>query len=1553
MSLRQNHAALRIITLLCGLSACERASDGEGDRVAVGGGEAAAGALDTGAGAAPAGDEDAATAPRDAALDVALDAALDDDLAGDTGAPAGPVRAGALPVAEAVALDEALAPLRAQLRAGGAAGVQLEGELPRALAERLSWCGGLEGGRALLVGAEGEAQLAALLAEAGPGGGLHRLDERPLTKEEAERCAPLAGASGGGARPAAATSGDTTAPVGVSVVINGGDATTRASRVSLALSATDDTAVTQMCVSQSSSCTSWVTYAATSATSVSGAAGPRTVYVRFRDAAGNVSEPVTDTIIYDATRPTDGTLSATAGSGQVEFSWTGFADPGTGIAEYVLRRATGTTAPSSCTSGTEAWRGSASSATVTGLADGTTYSWRLCAIDGAGNVSAGVTTTARPASEYDAPTDASIILNSGAAWTNSSSVSVTTAATDPSGVSHICLSEAATCTRWAAVRPTVRFSMRRSNGTHTVNAWYRDTMGNVTAAPVSDSIGLDLTKPVNGTLGITTSAGTAQITASGYTDALSGVASYKLMQAIGTRAPSSCSGTAVMTSVDGNFTRTGLVDGTTYSWRVCAVDTAGNISSGKVVTGRPAPEYNPPSGGSIEIAGGAASVKGPRVTLTLAADDDTRVSHVCLTNSTSCTAWTTFATTKTWTLNGGTGNRTVRAFFKDVYNNVTTAAVSDSVLQDQTRPVNGTATALVASGSEIDVQWVGFSDVHTDVASYKVVYAAGFRAPASCTAGRVGFAGVGEQATVSGLRPGQVYSFRVCAVDEVGNVSSGVTTFATTAGNADAPVGDELVINEGEAYTADSLLDLTLSAEDPDGVDEMCISDDPDLCSDWVGYDTAATWEVPEGEDGTLTLYAWFRDGLGNVSPDPVAADVIVDRSAPLDGEVVLGQSDDTTLTVDWSGYFDELTDVAEYVVVYTIGELPPETCTEGEVLYSGVELSTELADLGLGSTVNVRVCALDMAGNLSDGVLETRLTIDATPPLDGEVSLDGGAEFTGSLDIQVSASATDTSGLSEVCISEGETCEDWVPYADPSPFTLEAGDGAHTVNVWFRDSYGNETSAPASDSIQLDQTAPEDATLVEDGVTGTTVDLSWSGAFDTASGLAGYRIAYNAGTEAPEDCASGEYSWEGVEDLTTLTDLTPGQRYALRLCAVDAVGNVSAGDTLVVRPLPEFDGPVGEIAINAGAGWTNTASVSVTAEATDETGVAQVCVSDSPDSCSAWEAYPGPVSATLAGIDGEQTLYAWFEDTWGNRSVTPVSDSIQVETVLPVDGDATGVATSDRTASLEWSDYSDADSGVASYRAVYALSTPPSSCAVGTLAYSGADSVANISGLLGGQVYGMRVCAIDAAGNMSAGTTFLVSTADTTAPSGGSVSINAGAIGTRVTATTLTISASDDSGVTQMCVSNTTTCTTWVAYATTRAHTLATGVGTKTVYVKFRDRFGNTSANATDTIIYEVTAPTTSTLSGTAAAGGVSNLSWTASTDASSGLAGYKLVVREGTAYPASTCTTGTVLYTGTARTYAHTGQVAGRKYSYRLCALDNAGNVTVGTTRQLTGLP
>ena len=39
-----------------------------------------------------------------------------------------------------------------------------------------------------------------------------------------------------------------------------------------------------------------------------------------------------------------------------------------------------------------------------------------------------------------------------------------------------------------------------------------------------------------------------------------------------------------------------LVDGTTYAYRICALDAVGNMSSGATVTGKPVPETNPPTG---------------------------------------------------------------------------------------------------------------------------------------------------------------------------------------------------------------------------------------------------------------------------------------------------------------------------------------------------------------------------------------------------------------------------------------------------------------------------------------------------------------------------------------------------------------------------------------------------------------------------------------------------------------------------------------------------------------------------------------------------------------------------------------------------------------------------------------------------------------------------------------------------------------------------------------------------------------------------------------------
>lgn len=181
-------------------------------------------------------------------------------------------------------------------------------------------------------------------------------------------------------------SGDGVAPTGT-VVINAGAAFTATRAVTLSLAATDAVGVTALCVD---ACTSWAPYATSLAYTLPvGADGTRTVTVRYRDAAGNVSAPATDTIVLDTLAPS---LTATGSLANriLTLSWSG-ADATTGVASYRLVVVAGTTAPAErCTSGTVLASGTTTTATHGPLAAGSRWAYRLCATDRAGNTTPGL-----------------------------------------------------------------------------------------------------------------------------------------------------------------------------------------------------------------------------------------------------------------------------------------------------------------------------------------------------------------------------------------------------------------------------------------------------------------------------------------------------------------------------------------------------------------------------------------------------------------------------------------------------------------------------------------------------------------------------------------------------------------------------------------------------------------------------------------------------------------------------------------------------------------------------------------------------------------------------------------------------------------------------------------------------------------------------------------------------------------------------------------------------------------------------------------------------------
>ena len=145
--------------------------------------------------------------------------------------------------------------------------------------------------------------------------------------------------------------------------------------------------------------TATTNYSGSAAFTLPSGDGIKTVYAWYKDAAGNVSATASDTIRLDQTGPTNGTLTATPGNAQVSLGWSGFSDCGSGLAgsnTYKLVFSTGGTPASSCTRGTQLLLGTATSHTHTGLANGTTYSYRVCASDAAGNTSTGATASATP-----------------------------------------------------------------------------------------------------------------------------------------------------------------------------------------------------------------------------------------------------------------------------------------------------------------------------------------------------------------------------------------------------------------------------------------------------------------------------------------------------------------------------------------------------------------------------------------------------------------------------------------------------------------------------------------------------------------------------------------------------------------------------------------------------------------------------------------------------------------------------------------------------------------------------------------------------------------------------------------------------------------------------------------------------------------------------------------------------------------------------------------------------------------------------------------------------
>ncbi len=288
---------------------------------------------------------------------------------------------------------------------------------------------------------------------------------------------------------------DGAAPAGT-VIIDGNAPYTNTLNVGLTLSATDPSGVSEMCISNDPSCTSWQPYATSQAWTLTPGDGSKTVYVRFRDGVGNANVvPLTDQIGVDTVAPTNPTAIASPGHSigvwsrdrTVQMTWAGAADDRSGVFGYTARWSTSPTSLPVAAANL-----SGTTATSPSLKDGATHYFHLRTRDRAKNWSPGA-------------------IHYGPFF-------------------------------------------------------------------------IDGTAPINGALSAAPGAGQVLLAWSGFTDAKSGLAStntYKLVVRVGAPPAKYCTnGTQVFVGTGQSFHHQGLTSGTTYHYRLCAVDRAGNVSTG-------------------------------------------------------------------------------------------------------------------------------------------------------------------------------------------------------------------------------------------------------------------------------------------------------------------------------------------------------------------------------------------------------------------------------------------------------------------------------------------------------------------------------------------------------------------------------------------------------------------------------------------------------------------------------------------------------------------------------------------------------------------------------------------------------------------------------------------------------------------------------------------------------------------------------------------------------------------------------------------------------------
>lgn len=242
-----------------------------------------------------------------------------------------------------------------------------------------------------------------------------------------------------------------------------------------------------------------------------------------------------------------------------------------------------------------------------------------------------------------------------------------------------------------------------TDGTKTVYLKFKDNAGNETSATISDAIVLDTSAPSANTPSATSPTNNTKPTWiwTASTDT-NGIQGYYIK--IGTTQGGSNTLAEIWIGNNISYTPTSTLSDGTYYLSVKAKDNVGNIGSYKTSDTGVVVDTITPSAGSISINNGAMYTNSTTVTLALLATGAVEMNFS--NNGTDWNGWEAYGTSKSWTVLGSDGLKTVFAKFIDGAGNES-AVYTDTIIYDGTVPgVSLVADSVGASGVTATITWV-------------------------------------------------------------------------------------------------------------------------------------------------------------------------------------------------------------------------------------------------------------------------------------------------------------------------------------------------------------------------------------------------------------------------------------------------------------------------------------------------------------------------------------------------------------------------------------------------------------------------------------------------------------------------------------------------------------------------------------------------------------------------------------------------------------------------------------------------------------------------------